>query len=113
MIYFLIQFDDGVRRRNFVDFNYTVFVVALRLCLGFPHRTNGPTKLWLRILYFLMMFIPQFYHALIGVFLYRFMKVDAYWQQIASVQQLIQNDFHLIGFPDMLEIMKRNSIVSS
>lgn len=108
MIFILMQFDENVERRNINDLGYSLVFIMLPAMLGIPSRFD-PKSLSFRVLYALVIVLPQFFHAMIGVFLYRFLKVNFYFKQIATVHEIAEKGFRLMGSVETLNHLKMSS----
>lgn len=110
-IYFLIQFDASVKRRNQIDWLYVIVIHTISTFVTVAH-TIKPKKSIMRMLYAMEIVIPLFFHGVVGINLYRYMKYDMFYNQISTTRQIAEdNNFRLAGSLEVLHIIGRQPMV--
>lgn len=109
--YFLMQFDAGIKRRNQMDWLYVIVIHTMSTFVTVAHNIR-PKKTIIRILYAFEIVIPLFFHGVVGVNLYRYMKYDMFYDQISTIRQIVENmNFRLAGSLEVLHLIERHPMV--
>lgn len=111
LLYLLIQFDHEYERKNLLDINYALFLIVVPTHIG-QYPRFFPKKRYIRFFFAFILLIPQIFHAMHGAFIYRYMKVDFFYHQVSTVDEILNNEFRLTGSYEFLNALKSNAIVS-
>lgn len=111
LMYLLVQFDENYRGRNIrIDFFYTLLLIVIPAYSASSSHFH-PTNIRLRLIYWMLLTCPMFFQSMIGAFLYQFMKFQFHYHQIASTEEILREDFRLMGSMEVLNSIKHNAMV--
>lgn len=109
IIYIYIPLDVEDKFRNNRDWHYSVFLIVLPANIGIPRRYS-PRLNRMRCYY---AFVPLFSVVFYSVFtnlLFHSMKIPRPKYQIKSTNEILDNDFRLMGSRDVFNIIKQNTM---
>lgn len=110
-VYFTMQFDTSFKRRNQMDWLHAIFIHTMSTFIGATHNFNTKNSI-IRILYGIELFIPLFFHCVMGANLYCYMKTEMFYHQISTIREIFINSFRLAGSPGVLHMIKRYPMVN-
>lgn len=111
LVYLLVPFDPHYQiHYKRVDYLYALLLVIIPAYAA-TSSTFQPKNTRLRLVYWILLTCPMFFQFMIGAYLYQFMKYQFYYHQIASVDEIIKNQFRLCGSPEVLNTIKHNPVV--
>lgn len=102
LLYIMIQFDKEYKRKNCRDWHYTTWLVALPACIGISPRFY-PKDYRVRVFYAFMLVTATFFFQMGFCYVYRFLKLPVFHRQISSVDELVENNFRLMGSKYVLD----------
>lgn len=103
--YIMIPFDLKNPRRNFIDFNYTTFLIVIPMVMGSNLR-HFPQMIPCRSFYALSLLTTFFLWQILFCYGGRFIIVPVQRHQISTVAELIENDFRLAGSKEVFNLIK-------
>ncbi|KAG4079216.1 hypothetical protein HA402_004591 [Bradysia odoriphaga] len=112
ILYLLMQFDLKYEHRNCRDWHFTTWLVALPACLGMSSNyrpLNGTT----RIFFALMLISAFFFFQITFTRSYEFLHKQTPWHQVSSFKEIIENDFHLKGSEEALNMLRQSNKFSN
>lgn len=111
LIYLLVPFDKYYRGKSHrIDFFYCLLLVMIP-SYTWASSILRPSSTRFRILYFMLLTCAIFFHQLIGVFLYQFMHHQFHYHQIATSNEIVEENFRLTGEIEVLNAIKHNELV--
>lgn len=96
LVYILIQFDTKYEQRNHRDWHYTTLLVALPSVIGIGERFR-PISWNIRIFYGAILIAMVLAVQVAVAYWYQFLQIQAPIHQIATIDEIIANDFVLKG----------------
>lgn len=109
VFYLWTQFDLKYKYRNHHDWFSLCFAV-LGAYLGISPRFK-PMHTVPRVLYALLLLLSVLVVSLVGFYLLNFMKVPIPYQQMKSLDEIIDADYRFMGSLDVLNAIKHNQKV--
>lgn len=105
LLYLMIQFDEKYEQRNNRDWHYTTWLVSLPSVLGTSQRFR-PHSVKIRFIYafFLLAMIIFVQYAFVN--LYKFIQVRFPKHQIKTIEEIVYNDFTLMGSEQVRRILE-------
>lgn len=110
IVYILISLDEYYNLKNHCDFHYTVWQVTLTAFFGLGPKFR-PVYGMLRIFYGMMLIIGFICSMMIGAYLHTFLTYPQQRHQIKTIDEMIENNFRLVGTQKVLEMIKFDSRV--
>lgn len=111
VLYISVLADFEKKHRNHRNWHYMVLLVALPAFGGFSPRFRTNRK-FINVLYYITSLSSIVFYGFVGAYLYNFLKIRLLHHQIASVRELIDHNFDLIGSNEVLKVIQLNPIVS-
>lgn len=104
VLYLLMRFEHGHAELVKKDFHYCVLLMA-SVFTGMSHFTYRSKSKQLNSFICLMLMTGILISTAWNCFLIKVLTSPAYYKQISTVEELIENDFHLIGSVDGKDLM--------
>lgn len=112
LIYILVPFDENYQgRNNRIDFFYTLLLIIMPAYSATSSKFQ-PSNIRLRFLYWMLLTCPMFFQSMIGAYLYQFMKFQFYYRQVSSNEEIVKEDFKIMGSIEVLNAIEHNEMVS-
>lgn len=102
--YMMIPFDLKNPRRNFIDFNYVVFLIMIPMVIGSNLR-HYPKMILCRLFYGYTILTTFFLWQILFCYGGRFMVMPVQRHQISTVTEIAENDFRLMGSNEVLNMI--------
>lgn len=96
LLYVLIQFDTKYKQRNNRDWHYAAILISLPSAIGLSQRFR-PVSWNIRIFYGVILLANLLAVQVALVHWYKFLQIQTPMHQIASVEEIIANDYALMG----------------
>lgn len=110
VIYIMIQFDVKYKNRNQRDWHYTTWLVALPAVIAVNQRFR-PTYWPLRMFYWLLLITMVVLWQIILFHCVRFIKIPILRPQISSINEIIEDEFRLVGSNEVLQLISSDDRV--
>lgn len=110
LLYIMIQFDLKYKHRNNRDWHYTTWLIALPAVIGVNQRYHpkyGPIRLYYGFLLIMMVFAWQ----IMMWYGFRFIQQPVQFSQLATVNDIRDNEFRLVGSAELLPFLSQDSRV--
>lgn len=104
IFYLLIQFDVEYKQRNQHDINYAIMFILVPIFIGMNARFQ-PKLSSIRLIYGLLLLVMVSFWQIIFFLDVRFIKIPIQRHQISSIREIVQEDFHLIGSPELRQLI--------
>lgn len=113
LLYLLVEFDKRYQGpNNRIDFFYALLLIVIpAYSAASPHF--NPTNIRIRIIYWMLLTCPIFFQSMIGAYLYQFMKFQFYYHQISDTEEMLKENFRLMGSMEVFDSIKHNEMVST
>lgn len=111
LIFVLFAFDENYRFRIH---RYDYFYCLLLVVIPSYAATSGnfrPANFNIRMVYWMLLTCPWFFHLMIGAFMYQYMNYQFYYHQIATNDEMLGENFRLTGSIEVFNMIKYNEMV--
>lgn len=110
MLYILISLDKRLNKRNKYDVHYIIWQTTLTAYFALGPKFQ-PSNTTVRLFYSMMLVIGLFASIIIGAFFHKFLYYPQQKHQIKTVNEIVENNFRLVGSQKVLELMSFDSRV--
>lgn len=110
VLFLLIQFDSKYKQRNSRDWHYTTWLVSLPSFIGLG-QTFRPVAWKVRLFYGLLLLTLLICSQTVTSYLMKFTQIRFLMHQIASIQEIVDNDFVLLGSAQVQNLIKMDNQV--
>lgn len=102
IIYMMAPFDSQNTNRHHMDFWKTLLVIVFPTIFFTPCKFN-PTYKPFRIFHGILLIATFFWSQIVFVYIYRFISAPIASAQMDTINELIKNNFQLMGSSDILD----------
>lgn len=104
VLYIFVQFDLKYKHRNQRDWHYTTWLIALPAVIAINQRFQ-PKCYSLRLFYGFILLLAMPAWQIFFFFGIRFIKVPFPRPQISSIAEIIEDEFRLVGSPEVQRLI--------
>lgn len=111
LLFLLVQFDRRYNRRNQIDWHHTTWLITLPAIIGLSPNFY-PIKGTVRILYAFTLISAFFAFQVAFTRSYDVLYIQIPLHQVSSLNESIDEDYHLSGTSEALHLLSRNQMVT-
>lgn len=111
LLYIMIQFDLEYEHRNHRDWHYTTWLIALPAVIGVNQRFH-PKHSAIRLYYGLMLLVMMVVWQSLFWYGFPFFQDPTQFAQTATVDEIVEDEFRLVGSTEVLSLISHDSRVS-
>lgn len=112
ILYFLIQFDKNYVQRNIRDFHYMTWLISLPMTIGLCPGFR-PMSGKVRAFYAFMLMIDLILFQIAFFTTFNFLKLRVPFHQVSTIDELIEDDYYLMGSKEVLDVVRSTEKVKS
>lgn len=110
VLYILISLDKHLNKGKTYDFHYVIWQITLTAFFTMAPKFK-PSNTIVRIFYGMMLTTGLFISIMVGVFFYKFLNYPQQKHQITTTDEIVDNNFRLVGTQKVLELIEFDSRV--